>query len=194
MRIYKLFLFLILFISGSYLVAQTPMLDTTKQDKVGNKKNGFFIEGAGSSSLAGVYYERFILFGKNPRSPFQIRVQGGFSPFTFLRFSFSDGVSIPMGVNFVFLPNRFKIGIGMMFLHSFFFNPIQVEDHGYSPIKITNTSYKLFLQPQLIFEYHFSQRLMGKLTFNPTFMPGLTGGKTSYSFMPWGGISVGYKF
>jgi hypothetical protein len=183
-----------LFLFSSTMFAQTSMLDSTQLDKVGNKKNGFFFEAAGASSLAGLYYERFIPIKINGKTPIQIRLQGGFSPFTFFRFSFSDGVSIPMGINFVFLPGRFKLGVGMMFLHSFYFQPIEVEDHGYSPIKVTTTSYKLFLQPQLIFEYHFSQRFMGKITFNPTFMPGLNAGKTVYDFMPWGGVSAGYKF
>src|SRR5688572_18263966 len=149
MRILNFFLFSLFFISGSAVFGQTSLLDSTQLDKVGNKKNGFFFEAAGSSSLAGLYYERFIPIKINDKRPIQIRFQGGFSPFTFFRFSFSDGVSIPMGINFVFLPGRFKLGLGMMFLHSFYFAPIEVEDHGYTPVKITSTQYKLFLQPQL---------------------------------------------
>jgi hypothetical protein len=189
-RIFLLFIFLF----SATLFAQTSLLDSAQTDKVGNKKNGFFFEAAGSSSLAGLYYERFIPIRIKEKKPIQIRFQGGFSPFTFFRFSISDGVSIPMGVNFVFLPGRFKLGVGMMFLHSFYFQPIEIEDHGFIPIKVTTTQYKFFLQPQVIFEYHFSQRFLGKLTFNPTFMPTLNAGKTNYDFMPWGGISIGYKF
>lgn len=189
----RLFIIFIFSISASGF-AQTSMIDSTQLNKVGNKKNGFFFEAAGSSSLAGLYYERSIPIHINRKAPLQIRLQVGFSPFTFFRFSFSDGVSLPAGINFVFLPGRFKLGVGMMLLNSFYFQPVEVLDNGYSPIKVTTTSYKLFLQPQLIFEYHFSQRWLGKLTFNPTFMPGLKAGQTSYDFMPWGGVSVGYKF
>ncbi len=170
------------------------MLDSTKLDKVGNKKNGFFFEAAGSSSLAGVYYERFIPIKIKDKRPIQIRFQGGFSPFTFFRFSFSDGISIPVGVNFMFLPGRFKLGAGMMFLNSFYFAPIEVEDHGFSPTKITQTQYKLFLQPQVIFEYHISTKFLIKATFNPTFMPEPNAGVLQYRFMPWGGLSAGLKF
>lgn len=175
-------------------IAQNNMLDSTTLDKVGKKKNAFYFEAAGSSSLAGVYYERFIPIKVKDKYPVQIRFQGGFSPFTFFRFSFSDGLSLPTGINFVFLSGRFKIGAGMMLLHSFYFAPIDIEDRGYTPVKITQTQYKLFLQPQLILEYHLSQKFMGKITFNPTFMPGLHSGKLNYTFMPWGGISFGYKF
>src|SRR5688572_8471477 len=101
MRIVRLFLFAVFFISCPSFFAQVSLLDSSQLDKVGNNKNGFFFEAAGSSSLAGLYYERFFPIKiKNKRS-IQIRLQGGFSPFTFFRFSFSDGVSLPTGVNFV---------------------------------------------------------------------------------------------
>jgi len=190
----KLILFFIFLLGSIYCFSQNNMLDSTKIDKVGNKKNAFYFEALGSSSLAGVYYERFIPIKIKDKRPIQIRIQGGFSPFTFFRFSFSDGISLPVGVNFIFLPGRFKIGVGMMFLNSLYFAPIDVEDRGYTPVKITQTQYKLFLQPQVILEYHLSQKFLGKITFNPTFMPGLHNGKTTYTFMPWGGISFGYKF
>lgn len=183
----------VLGICTKLLYTQTSLLDSTVLDKVGNKKNGFFIEALGSSSVVGLYYERYFNIKTISTWAYQIRLQGGFSPFTFFRFSFSDGVSVPMGIHFA-AGKRFKMGVGMMFLHSFFFQPIEVEDPGYTPVKTSTTQYKLFLQPQLMFEYHINRRFVGKLTFNPTFMPGIYAGKTKYDFMPWGGLSFGYKF
>jgi hypothetical protein len=183
----------LLCMGAKFLHAQTSLLDTTVLDKVGNKKNGFFVEALGASSVVGLYYERYFNIPTKSTWAFQIRLQGGFSPFTFFRFSFSDGVSVPMGIHFA-TGKRFKLGLGMMFLHSFFFQPIEVEDPGYNPVKTSTTQYKLFLQPQLMFEYHINRRFVGKLTFNPTFMPGVYAGKTNYAFMPWGGLAFGYKF
>ena len=186
------FLFLLVVFIAVPAFSQT-LLDTTQVDKVGRKKNAFFIEALGSSSVVGLYYERYVNLTHQPHINFQIRFQGGFSPFTFFRFNFSDGVSIPVGLHFGG-GKRFKILVGMMLLNSFFFQPVEVLDHGYSPVKVSYTQYKLFLQPQLTFEYHINQRFVGKISFNPTFMPRLDKDKIAYDFMPWGGIAFGYKF
>ena len=187
------FVLLLIFLLSNKIFAQTSLLDTTKTNKVGNKKNAFFIEALGSSSVVGLYYERYINLKTTHKISFQFRIQAGFSPFTFFRFNFSDGVSLPAGLHFGG-GGRFKIFGGMMLLNSFFFQPIEVKDYGYNPIKVTSTQYKLFLQPQLTFEYHFTQRFVGKLSFNPTLSPKLVSGNIAYDFTPWGGMAFGYKF
>jgi hypothetical protein len=157
------------------------------------KRMLFFIEALGSSSVVGIYYERYFRLKTANRISFEFRLQAGFSPFTFFRFNFSDGVSIPAGLHFGG-GARFKIFGGIMLLNSFFFQHIEVKDYGYNPIKVTSTQYKLFLQPQLTFEYHFTQRFVGKLSFNPTLSPKAEKDKIAYDFIPWGGIAFGYKF
>lgn len=171
------------------------MIDSSYYNKVGTKKNVFFIEAGGSSSLVGIYYQRNFPFLINRKPAAEFRLQVGFSPFTFFIFNISDGISIPGGFSFAFFKGRFKLGVGCMFLNSFYFNNnVYYKDDGYSPAKEIVTGYKLFLQPQVYAEYHFSQKFVGKLAFTPTFMPGYNLGKFKYDFMPWGGISVGYKF
>ena len=179
----------LVFFSISVVFAQTSMIDSTKLDRIGNKKNGFFVEAAGSSYIAGVFYQRTIPLAKNK---VHIRLCGGFSPFIFGRASFSSGISLPMGVGVYFFKSRFKLGVTMMVIHGFYFEPVTIVDPG--PSADQETSYQLFLQPQLNFEYHFSPRFVGKASFTPTFIPGLNHGATVYSFYPWGGLAFGYKF
>jgi hypothetical protein len=172
---------LLFFFSITHLSAQTSLLDSTKLDRIGSKKNGFYFEALGSSYIAGLYYQRTVPLAKNN---VHLRFQGGFSPFSFGSVSFSSGVSLTTGAGVYFFRTRFKMGVTMMLIHGLYFEPIKDQQ----------TGYRLFLQPQLNFEYHFSQRFVGRASFTPTFIPGLLDGKSTYTFYPWGGAAFGYKF
>lgn len=180
---------LLFFFSINLLSAQTSLLDSTKLDKIGTKKNGFYLEALGSSYIAGLYYQRTVPLAKNN---VHLRFQGGFSPFSFGSVSFSSGVSLTTGAGVYFFKSRFKMGVTMMLIHGLYFEPVKVVDPGSGPDQ--QTGYRLFLQPQLNFEYHFNQRFIGRASFTPTFIPGLLDGKSTYTFYPWGGAAFGYKF
>jgi|LakMenEpi03Aug12_release.lakeMendotaPanAssembly.Ray.scaffolds.fasta_scaffold257277_3 hypothetical protein len=169
--------------------SQTSLIDSTKFDKVGDKKNGFFIEALGSSYIAGIFYQRTIPLAQKK---LHLRFTGGFSPFAFGNVSFSSGVSLPTGVGLYFFKSRFKLGVTMMLIHGLYFEPVTVVDAGSGPD--VERGYQLFLQPQLNFEYHFSQRFVGRAAFTPTFIPGINNSVNTYSFYPWGGLVFGYKF
>jgi hypothetical protein len=185
----KIFLWILLFVSSSDVFSQTGMIDSTKFNRIGDKRNGFFVEALGSSYIAGLFYQRTVPLAHNN---VHLRFTGGFSPFAFGNLSFSSGVSLPTGVGVYFFKTRFKLGLTMMLIHGLYFEPITVHDPGSGPD--IQTGYQLFLQPQLNFEYHFSPRFVGKASFTPTFIPGLNNYKTTYSFYPWGGLAFGYKF
>ena len=181
-------IFLLLFISTP-VFSQISLIDSTKLDKVGPKKNGFYLEALGSSYVAGLYYQRNIPMAKNL---VHLRIQGGFSPFAFGSFSFSSAISLNTGLGVYFFKSRAKLGVTMMLIHGLYFEPVKIPDSGTGPD--VETGYRLFLQPQLNFEYHFSQRFVGRISFTPTFIPGYYNKKPTYTFYPWGGLAFGYKF
>lgn len=176
-----------IFLSGAH--AQTSLIDSAKLDKIGNKKNAFFVEALGSSYIAGIFYQRTFPFAKNK---LHLCFSGGFSPFSFGNVSFSSGVSVPTGVGLYFFKSRFKLGLTMMLIHGLYFEPITIKDPGSGPD--VERGYQLFLQPQLNFEYHFSPRFLGRIAFTPTFIPGINNSLPIYSFYPWAGLAFGYKF
>lgn len=187
----KKIFFLVVFILTT-LVAQNTDKELKKKTN-----NTIFFEAAGSSTIVGLLYQRnFPIFNVNKKLLLQIKTIVGLSPSIFhipFNFSISDGMSLPLGVGFYFLPGKLKFGTSFFMINNFYFNEFSFNDKCNENI-IHERTHSINIQPQFNIEYHINSEFLVRGSFTPFFTPEFCNSQLKYQFYPFGGIMLGYKF
>jgi hypothetical protein len=170
---------------------------SNKAGRIDFKRNILWLEVLGSNQIAGIKYERILMFG----SVISVRFDLGLTPFSMdEKYYFSTGKCLTpiMGLGFYFhlQPFPVRIGLGCSVLNDLYFDRIPetvVDTAGGVINPYAKNTYRARVMPYAIVEATIKERWTIRAGYTPIIDPA-NDAQTELYFTHWATLGFGYKF